>query len=233
MSAKSSKLKIVIQRVVKRYAKQYYEIIIGTATLITSIATILLMVNQNQLQEEANKINAATLSPCFHISQVRIDYDGDSIKDTEVLTVNNIGANLKTPTDIEIRVYYNIKKYAPNANASILVPIDMYYGAQFPTYNLSGELTSAFLLNNWSNYIDFEQAIHSYSKGNIFYFASKIDLIKIEYIDTLGKFHKSYYQNNILITEEAYDKIRQEALDVPYNVTKIDANEIIELFDTI
>ena len=77
------------------YTKQFYEIIIGIATLITSIATILLMVNQNKLQEEANIINAATLSPCFHISQARIDYDGNGIKDTEILTVNNIGANLK------------------------------------------------------------------------------------------------------------------------------------------
>lgn len=220
-------------KVVGCYTKQFYEVIIGIATLITSIATICLMVNQNKLQEEANKINTAAISPCFHISQDRIDHDGNSVKDTEVLTISNIGANLKTPADIEIRAYYNIKKYAPNANASILVPIDMYYGAQFPTYNLSGELTSAFLFNNLSYCIDFEAAIHSYSKGNIFYFVSKIDLIKIEYIDTLGEFHKSYYQNNILITEEAYDKIRQEALDVPYNVTKIDANEIIELFDTI
>lgn len=215
------------------YTKQFYEVIIGIATLITSIATICLMVNQNKLQEEANKINTAAISPCFHISQVRIDHDGNSVKDTEVLTISNIGANLKTPTDIDIRVYYNIKKHAPNANASILVPIDMYYGVQFPTYNLSGELTSAYFLNNWSQYIAFEQAIHSYSKGNIFYFVSKIDLIKIEYIDTLGKFHKTYYQNNILITEEAYDKIRQDALDIPYDFTKIDANEIIELFDTI
>ncbi len=233
MSAKSSKLKIVIQRVVKRYAKQYYEIIIGTATLITSIATILLMVNQNQLQEEANKINAATLSPCFHISQVRIDYDGDSIKDTEVLTVNNIGANLKAPTNIEIRVYYIIKKYAPKTNATLTVPINGYYWGQFPTEQLYGELTSAFLLNNWSNYIDFEQAIHSYSKGNIFYFASKIDLIKIEYIDILGKYHNSYYQNNSLITEEVYYQIKQDALDSSYDVAKIDADEIIKLLDTI
>ena len=191
------------------------------------------MVNQNKLQEEANKINTAAISPCFHISQVRIDHDGNSVKDTEVLTISNIGANLKTPTDIEIRVYYNIKKYAPNANASILVPIDMYYGAQFPTYNLSGELTSAFLFNNLSYCIDFEAAIHSYSKGNIFYFVSKIDLIKIEYIDTLGKFHKSYYQNNSLITEEVYYKIKKDATDTSYDVAKIDADEIIKLLDTI
>ena len=215
------------------YTKQIYEVIIGIATLITSIATICLMVNQNELQNEANKINAAALSPCFYISYARIDSDSNNINDTEILTIDNIGANVKTPTNIKIRVYYNIKKHAPNVNASILVPINMYYGIQFPTNKLSGELTRVYFLNNWSQYIAFEQAIHSYSKGNIFYFASKIDLIKIEYIDTLGKFHKTYYQNNSLISEEAYNKITQDALDIPYDFTKIDANEIIELFDTI
>ena len=215
------------------YTKQFYEIIIGIATLITSIATILLMVNQNKLQEEANIINAATLSPCFHISQARIDYDGNGIKDTEILTVNNIGANLKAPTNIEISVYYKVKKYTPKTDITLTIPIDGYYWAQFPTEQLYGELTSAYLLNNWSKYIDFEQAIHSYSKGGIFYFVSKVDVIKIEYIDTLGISHKSYYQNNSLITEEVYYRIKKDATDTSYDVAKIDADEIIKLLDTI
>lgn len=220
-------------KVVGCYTKQFYEVIIGIATLITSIATICLMVNQNKLQEEANKINTAAISPCFHISQVRIDHDGNSVKDTEVLTISNIGANLKAPTNIEIRVYYEIKKYTPKTDITLTIPIDGYYWAQFPTEQLCGELTSAYLLNNWSKYIDFEQAIHSYSKGTIFYFVSKVDLIKIEYIDILGKYHNSYYQNNSLITEEVYYKIKKDATDTSYDVAKIDADEIIKLLDTI
>ena len=60
-----------------------------------------------------------------------------------------------------------------------------------------------------------------------------VDVIKIEYIDTLGISHKSYYQNNSLITEEVYYKIKKDATDTSYDVAKIDADEIIKLLDTI
>ncbi len=211
------------------FIKESYQIILGIGTLITSIATIYLMCIQNNIQSEANKMHIIENSPLFSVEYELLDMNKDSMYDTRIIEIYNIKSHLSQPASIDIKVFYKVEKMDSIERKNIIIPINAFYWAQYPTTSLEGKLLTGYLIDNWSSYVDLKRAVMLESRGRTFYDITKYDLIKIDYVDIYNNEKTAYFQDEHPIPEQFYNDFINNAIEVFYDVEKITIEDIVSI----
>lgn len=181
-----------------------FTIVVGIATIITSLVNVYLVKCQLDINKEQNALQKSQSQPIFDIS-VRQQQDGDDGKyGTDVLEVCNIGTKVKY-CKVETSVFFCLSKHYLSHRDSLYAEIKDYF---FATVN--SNVGDGLIMQQWcpgNNRIfceGYNEAIND-SHDGIYYFYDKVILLKIDYKDISDENHTQYYKGNLQIRKEQYD----------------------------
>lgn len=195
--------------------------IIGIGTIVVGIATIIVMNRQTTIVARQTSLQYAAQQPIFRISTEYQDWD-DKKNDTQIITIFNDGNPVKHITNIKVETFFGVDATKDRVQKNIILPITAYYFASSTSSNLTGQIFTAFFINNNYRFHELYREAMKHTKGENYYFLSKFDLIKIEYIDVNSLSNTVLYKNREPINREIYDSIIDATSKYKYDVFDIE-----------
>lgn len=105
-------------------------IVVGIATLITSIVSIHVMMSQNKISQEQTDIQKSQIQPIFTIVvHQQQDFD-DGKYGTEVLNVRNLGSKV-LDYSVDVDVFFQLSRHEKMQNDTIYFEIPDYFNASY------------------------------------------------------------------------------------------------------
>ena len=179
-------------------------IIVGFATIITSIATIIVAKNQSKLSEIQNQMQNRINQPIFEVRTYQTQDGNDGKYGTEFLEVNNVGANIVSCA-VDPTAFFILSRIENGQKNSLYMKIEDYFYASSHDSENEKNIHRSFCPGNNRVFCEGYMAAVEDSKGSdVLYFFDKTILIKVEYKDIFGANHIVYYQDKREIDEEAY-----------------------------
>ena len=178
-------------------------LIIGVATLITSIVSIHVMMSQNKISQEQTDIQKSQVQPIFSIVVHQQQDMDDGKYGTDVLNVRNIGAKIQDFT-VDVNVFFRLSRHDMARNDTIYFEVLDYFNASSVDKTGNELIKSTFgVSNNRLFFYLYQQALDISHKG-VIYFLDKVILTKITYIDVLKKGHVVYFDEGREISQQQY-----------------------------
>lgn len=147
--------------------------------------------------------------PVFRIKSRVMKSGNDSVYNNEILTIFNEGHQPKEIKDIKVDTYYKLtysKVETISKSDTIYIPVTDYFTAT-NSYYYGQPLYTAIGPDNNLLYSKFYRECISESKNSEYYFASRMHLIKIDYVDIDNTSHAVYFINQSSVDEKVYNSI--------------------------
>lgn len=189
----------------KEEIQMVFTIVVGIATIITSIVNVYLVKCQLDINKEQTALQKSQNQPIFDIL-IKQQQDSDDGKyGTDVLEVRNVGSKVKY-CNVKSTVFFCLSKHYFSQGDSLYAEIKDYFHA-----TVNSNVGDGLIMQKWcpgNNRIfceGYNEAIHD-SHDGFYYFYDKIILLKIDYQDILNEKHTQYYKDNIQISEAQYNR---------------------------
>lgn len=178
-------------------------IVVGIATIITSVVNLYLVKCQVNLTKEQSNIQKSQNQPIFDINIKQQKNGNDGKYDTDILEVRNIGSKVlacKVNTD----VFFCLSRHDHNHNDSIYAHVVDYFFVTTNNIVGDGMITQQWCPDNNRIFCDgYFQSLKD-SHDGIYYFYEKIVLLKIDYEDIMHENHTLYYKGDLQINKDQY-----------------------------
>lgn len=179
-------------------------IVIGIATIITSVVSITIMKQQSRLAEEQNEMQKLQNQPIFDICVYQQQDSDDGKYGTDILEIRNIGEKM-TSCEVTANVFFAISYHYLNTRDTIYAEVKDYFMAAVHNGNDKGLVEKRWCPGNNRVFCEGYDASMKDSKDGIYYFYDKIVLVKIEYTDVLREKHTIYFKRGKEISESEYN----------------------------
>lgn len=180
-------------------------LLIGIATLITSIVSIHVMVSQNKISQEQTDIQKCQVQPIFSIVVHQLQDMDDGKYGTDVLDVRNVGAKILEST-VDVNVFFRLSRHAVSDNDTIYFEVLDYFNASSSDKSGKELIKSTFGVSNNRLFCNLYQQAIDTSHDGVVYFLDKVILTKITYRDVLKKEHTLYFERETEIDQQQYQK---------------------------
>lgn len=180
-------------------------IVVGIATLITSIVSIHVMMSQNRISQEQTDIQKSQIQPIFTIVvHQQQDFD-DGKFGTEVLNVRNLGSKV-LDYSIDVDVFFQLSRHEKMQNDTIYFEIPDYFNASYSDNTGNDLIKTYFGVGNNRIFCKLYQHALDASHNDVMYFLEKVILCKITYHDILKNKHTLLFENGDEISQDRYNK---------------------------
>lgn len=178
-------------------------IVIGIASILTSVVSITIMKQQSRLAEEQNEMQKLQNQPIFDICVYQQQDSDDGKYGTDILEIRNIGEKM-TSCEITTNVYFAISYHNQNTRDTIYAEVKDYFMVAVHNGNDKVLVEKRWCAGNNRVFCEGYDASMKDSKDGVYYFYDKIVLIKIEYTDILREKHTLYFKHGKEIKESEY-----------------------------
>lgn len=177
--------------------------IVGIASIITSVVSCYVMIQQNAIYEKQTEILKSQNQPTFEINIYQQGDTTDGMCDTEILEVRNIGARMRS-CNTSTTVFFALSCQHAAKQDAIIAEVRDYFMNQEPNSNDYGVVEKCWYPKNYLFFCKGRDAAMQDSHDGISYTYNRIFLTKIEYKDILGEDHVVYFVNKNEVNEENY-----------------------------
>lgn len=218
------------------------EKVVGISTIMTGIASIVVggvslyvMVSQKSTQELLLQIQKNEHQPTFAVNYHLIKDENSGTYNSEEFKIENIGERMKALTQLQVRSFVKVdySHFDKNIYFTTYIPLSYYFNATVRTGNLQGVILysvgSEYLKNNLkvSNlYMEAVEYSKEHEKEHVD--ISRIDLIKIAYIDIYNDENVQYMNKNQPIDETFYNQVMKVSQSnfshLSYNLDELNMN---------
>lgn len=208
--------------------------VIGIATIITSVVSITIMKQQSRLAEEQNEMQKLQNQPIFDISIYQQQDSDDGKYGTDILEIRNIGEKM-TSCEVTTNVYFAISYHNLNTRDTIYAEVKDYFMATVHNSNDNGLVEKRWCPGNNRIFCEGYDASMKDSKDGTYYFYDKIVLVKIEYMDVLREKHTVYFKRGKEIDATEYSHYLNASKQVFgyefYSLNSVDYHHLKALLD--
>lgn len=208
--------------------------IVGIATIITSVVSCYVMIQQNAIYKEQTKIQKLQNQPTFEINIDQERDTTDGMYDTEILEVRNIGARM-TLCKVTTTVFFVLSYQHFGTQDAIFAEVSDYFMNQVPNSNDKGVVEKRWCPGNYRIYCKGYEAARHDNHDDISYVYNRIVLTKIEYKDILQESHVVYFVNKNEVDEKNYRYYFLASLEVFgerfFSLNNIDYHELKAVLD--
>ena len=203
-----------------RWAKEHVDVIVALATLITSIVTCQVSMEQKKIVDVQLKLQKKEAQPIFEIKKGLLDHDHDGCDDTEYFSVSIVKNEVREICDVKTYTFYKIDEILKNDSVAriektVYVPILWYHNHYGGPFGHIGTVACDTTLYNYWAYLSFlGDCMLSKPGEKVSYKCNKIDFIEISYLDIYGTNHTVYFEDASLSTPEQFIHISNKSKEV-------------------
>ena len=189
--------------------------LIAVATLITSVVTCKVAVNQTELSKMQWDAHSYEIQPVFDIKTIFHDTDSDGIVDTETLLLNLCSGEVMERPLLTIHTFLKMNIVGKSrGERTLYVPISNYYLPDDSlSIGMSGTLLRDSIKGNYGQFFDFRMQCldRNITNRGCFegdnYECEKIHFFIIRYVDKTGQPHTVCYDKEGKVDMLYFSKI--------------------------
>jgi len=193
--------------------------LVAVATLITSVVTCKVALNQTELSKMQWDAHSNEIQPAFDIKTIFHDTDSDEIVDTETLLLNLCSGEVKERPLLTIHTFLKLNIVGRSRNVRTLyVPISNYYSPYDSlSVGMSGTLLRDSVEGNYGRFFDFRMQCldrNITNRGRLEadnYECEKKHFFVIRYVDKAGQPHTLCYDKEGRVDMQYFSKIDSAA----------------------
>lgn len=210
-------------------------IIVGFATIVTSITSVILTKHQIKISEKQNQMQDLMNQPIFEISLSQQQDSDDGLYGTDILEINNIGDKM-TSCDVSVSVFFCLSKYNDGIIDTLNIKVDDYFLFRCRDYANQNNVNCFVCPGNNRIFANgYLAAIEDSKKGDAIYFYDMVILVRIVYKDKFKKEHTLYFNEKNEIDETTYnyyfEKSEKDFDHISYRLDEVNYSEMKELLD--
>lgn len=212
--------------------------VLSIAAVIISIFALFISILQTHLQnsqyDSQKKENQLIFQVNYHLA--KLSENNDSIYDTDIMRIKNVGREVLGIYSYSCRTFVNIHVIGPHKSEhrknkvkvhfneqDLFIPIDGYYKTRHNNFSLVGDLLSDSIPDNYLSFCRFKQECSKNSNDSISYGCFLEKFVVIGYIDIYDEYHELYFNDGYLRGKEYYDYVMNRAgVLFKYNQFNID-----------
>ena len=217
--------------------------ILSIAAIVISILSLSISIIQTRLQNNAIRSQKKENQPIFQVNYKLAKLNNDSIYDTEIMNLKNVGKEASDIVYVRYPTFINLHVSGPQKSfrrkdeivihfneQDIYIPIEGYFHKREKNFLLSGDLFSDSIIGNYLMYQKFEKECEENSNDSIEYTCYLDRFVNIGYYDIYDEYHTTYLEKGNLWNSEYYEYVSNKAR-ILFNYHTFDINT--KKFDSI
>lgn len=186
--------------------------VLGVATLIVSIVSVLFLCRQTKINERLSRLQVAIEQPFYRISTLLERDSNDGTYGTEHLIVENKGFH-NVSSKISRTVLFKLTKNHMGNSESVFINVGDYFYLTESTENDEVVYHSWGKGNNSVFFNLYMEALKDRDVEEIFYWLEKVILVQIEYTDVLKDNRSVYFIDKEEVDRNAYEDVVSQIHD--------------------
>lgn len=191
------------------------DILAGVAVLV-SILALYVSFNQLSVQEGQYDSQKVENQPIFYVTSYHDKVNNDSINDTEILSIKNIGREVLQIGRIQCETFIQFEEAYPPHRQTLYIPIIDYFASHADQPRLIGEVITDITEGNFMEFERFRQECEYRSvRGRVWhtYTCYIVKFVIIKYTDIYKDEHTVYFENGQICSKDYYDDIVKKSRD--------------------
>jgi hypothetical protein len=181
--------------------------IIAALAFVVSLFSLGITFWQANIQNNQHVSQQLEYQPTFEVNTTYMNTDNDSIYDTEVLTIRNIGKPATAIGAIQCVTFIKVEEWYYQDRQILYVPVMDYFCSHGNKPGLIDEVLTDISFNNNLEYNRFYQECKNNSLTLNKYFCEIVNFVIIPYDDIYEKHHRVFFKNGEKCSQEFYDEI--------------------------
>lgn len=187
--------------------------ILAIVALVVSIFALYICVKQLWVQEGQYESQKKENQPVFEVTTYFDKVENDTMTDTEILTIKNIGREALSIGLIQCETYIKFNERYYQDRQTLFIPVMDYYASHADRPGLIGEVITDITEGNRLEYNRFSKECRDNSTMFNRYTCQLINFVIIRYTDIYDDYHVVYYENGQKCSKEYYEDIVKKSRD--------------------
>lgn len=187
--------------------------ILAFVAIVVSVVALYISFKQLWLQEGQYESQKKENQPIFDITTYLDKVENDTIPDTEILTIKNIGREVLAIGLIQCETFIRFEERYYQDRQTLYIPVLDYFASHANQPGLIGEVVTDITEGNWLEYDRFRKECEKNSWNLNRYTCQLINFVKISYTDIYDDDHKVYFENGQKCSKEYYEDIVKKSRD--------------------
>ncbi len=187
--------------------------ILASVAILVSLFALYVSVKQLWLQEGQYESQKKESQPIFDISTYLDKVENDTIPDTEILTIKNIGREALAIGLIQCETFIKYEEWSYQDKQTLYIPVLDYFASHADQPGLIGEVITDVTEGNRMEYDRFRKDCEENSRNLNRYTCQLINFVRICYIDIYDVDHEVYFENGQKCSKEYYEDIVKKSRD--------------------
>lgn len=187
--------------------------VLAFVAVMVSVIALFISLKQLWLQEGQYESQKKENQPIFDITTYLDKFENDTIPDTEVLTIKNIGREALAIGLIQCETFIKFDERYYQDRQTLYIPILDYFASHADQPGLIGEVITDITVGNRIEYYRFLKECEENSLNLNRYICQLINFVIISYTDIYDDNHMVYFENGQKCSKEYYENVVKKSRD--------------------
>ena len=187
--------------------------ILATVAIVVSLFALYVSVKQLWIEEGQYESQKKENQPIFDITTYYDKVNNDTIDNTEVLSIKNIGREALSIDFIQCETFIKFEERYYQDRQTLYIPIIDYFASHADQPGLIGEVITDITEGNSLEYSRFCDECEWNSQSLNRFTCQLINFVRITYTDIYEDEHTVYFENGQKCSKEYYEDIVKKSRD--------------------